>query len=81
MGWDGIHSAPGETVRGAYAVAPQTASGNLAFGWLVSLCRQVDVGIARTARVTATRAAATFRLLAATAFGLLARATAASGLL
>ena len=81
MDWDGIRSISDGTVRGTYAIRPQTASGNLAFSSLVSLCRQVNIGIARTARVTATRAAATFRLLAATAFGLLARATAASGLL
>ena len=81
MGWDGIRSTSDRPVRGTYAIRPQTDSGNLAFGSLVLLCRQVNVGIARTTRVAATRAAATFRLLAAIAFGLLARATAASGLL
>ena len=81
MGWDGIRSASDKPICGTYAIRPQTASGNLAFSSLVLLCRQVNIGIARTTRVTATRAAATFRLLAATAFGLLARATAASGLL
>ena len=72
MGWDWIRSPPDGTVRGTYAIRPQTASGDLAFSSLVLLCRQVNIGISRTTRVTATRAAATFRLLATTAFGLLA---------
>ena len=81
MGWDRIRSTPDGTVRGTYAIRPQTDPGNLAFSSLVLLCRQVNIGIAGTTRVTATRAAATFWLLAVTAFGLLARATASSGLL
>ena len=81
MGWDWIRPTSDRPICGTYAIRPQTAPGNLAFSSLVLLCRQVNIGIARTTRVTATRAAATFRLLATTAFGLLARATVASGLL
>ena len=46
MGWDRIRLTPNGTVRGTYAIRPQTASGDLAFSSLVLLCRQVNVGIA-----------------------------------
>ena len=39
MGWDGIRSPSDRPVCGTYAIHPQTASGNLAFSSLVSLCR------------------------------------------
>ena len=81
MDCDGIRSTSDRPICGTYAIRPQTDPGDLAFSSLVLLCRQVNIGISRTTCVTATRAAAIFRLLAATAFGLLARATATSGLL